>query len=109
MHTGSRYLPKMGINECIFYNLKTKYEGFEFIGIFHQVRPWHLQRYCDKFAARSYGEFDAGPGDLQLVRLGVLIALIVDTTHSPKWLVTEPICADCRLSGTNVEPSFWPN
>ena len=22
------------------------------IGIFHQVSPWHLQRYCDEFAAR---------------------------------------------------------
>ncbi len=31
------------------------------IGIFHQVSPWHLQRYCDKFASRynSRGITDA--------------------------------------------------
>jgi hypothetical protein len=57
----------------------------------------------------SCGEFHAGPGDLDLVRKGVLIALIIDTTHPPAWLLTEPICADCRLSGTNVAPPYWPN
>lgn len=31
------------------------------IGIVHQVNPWHLQRYCDEFAARynSRGITDA--------------------------------------------------
>ena len=32
------------------------------IGIFHQVSPWHLQRYCDEFAAR-YNSRDIKDGE----------------------------------------------
>jgi hypothetical protein len=48
------------------------------------------------------------PGAMQLYREGKIIALETDPTGAHFYYAV-PVCADCRLSGTNIKPSFWPN
>jgi hypothetical protein len=58
-------------------------------------------------------QYGADQSDYIAIPLGLIIptnyAIIPGSPAQKLLQVTIPICADCRLSGTNVQPAFWPN
>jgi hypothetical protein len=53
------------------------------------------------------------PRGLPEIKAGTLIPLTlivsVFTGDTTGMVVSTPACADCRLRGTNIKPSYWPN
>jgi hypothetical protein len=70
-----------------------------------QVPGWYQE-------PNSCEEWFAGGGDGYLLNMNLLLLLQMHYAMPQGgfgMLITEPICGDCRLSGTNIKPSFWPN
>jgi hypothetical protein len=69
----------------------------------NQVPGWYKE-------SNSCEQYPSGGSDDQGIAEGIIVGTgyaVIDSVDVK--LVTEAVCGICTLSGTNVEPSYWPN